>query len=73
MRLLTEKAINNLAQLEDAMVNRGYQLYVERHSSTYGLLEVRIFYLKAFNFQNPLTQVKKLHFVLLSFSKTLEN
>lgn len=35
-----EKAISTLSQLEEAMLNRGYNLYVERHSSTYSLLEV---------------------------------
>nr|XP_008195465.2 PREDICTED: uncharacterized protein LOC658055 isoform X1 [Tribolium castaneum] len=34
-----EKAINNLNQLEKAMATRGYDLYVERHSSSYSLFE----------------------------------
>ncbi|KAJ8928413.1 hypothetical protein NQ314_019002, partial [Rhamnusium bicolor] len=34
-----EKAINNLYQLETAMKSRGYNLFVENHSSSYGLLE----------------------------------
>lgn len=35
-----EKPITNLYQLETAMLNRGYQLFVERHSSSFSLLEV---------------------------------
>jgi hypothetical protein len=35
-----EKAINNLDQLEKAMATRGYDLFVERHSSSYSLFEV---------------------------------
>ncbi|XP_068893877.1 ionotropic receptor 40a-like isoform X2 [Tenebrio molitor] len=34
-----EKAINNLDQLEKAMATRGYDLFVERHSSSYSLFE----------------------------------
>ncbi|XP_063908398.1 ionotropic receptor 40a-like [Zophobas morio] len=34
-----EKPINNLQQLEQAMRTRGYDLYVERHSSSYSLFE----------------------------------
>ncbi|KAJ8912544.1 hypothetical protein NQ315_006615 [Exocentrus adspersus] len=34
-----ERAINNLYQLENAMESRGYSLYVEKHSSSYDLLE----------------------------------
>nr|AVH87314.1 ionotropic receptor 26 [Holotrichia parallela] len=34
-----EKAINNLVQLEKAIKLKDFQLYVEKYSSTYGLLE----------------------------------
>ncbi|XP_023310509.1 ionotropic receptor 40a [Anoplophora glabripennis] len=34
-----ERAVNNLYQLEKAMESRGYSLFVESHSSSYGLLE----------------------------------
>nr|XP_022911121.1 ionotropic receptor 40a-like [Onthophagus taurus] len=34
-----EKSINNLFQLKESMINEYYQLYVEKHSSTFGLLE----------------------------------
>lgn len=44
--IFSEKAISTLSQLEEAMLNRGYNLYVERHSSTYSLLEVRFTILK---------------------------
>ncbi|XP_031329082.1 ionotropic receptor 40a [Photinus pyralis] len=34
-----EKSINNLIELEEAMINRKFKLYVERLSSSYSLLE----------------------------------
>ncbi|XP_056633936.1 ionotropic receptor 40a [Diorhabda sublineata] len=34
-----EKAIHDLYQLEEAMISRDYKLFIEKHSSSYGLLE----------------------------------
>ncbi|KAF5271728.1 hypothetical protein FQA39_LY08051 [Lamprigera yunnana] len=34
-----EKSINNLVELEEAMMQRGYKMYVEKLSSSYSLLE----------------------------------
>ncbi|CAH1115494.1 unnamed protein product, partial [Psylliodes chrysocephalus] len=34
-----EKAVHNLYQLEEAIISRGYKLYIEKHSSSHSLLE----------------------------------
>lgn len=39
----TEKSINNLVQLEEAIKTNGFQLFVEKYSSSYSLLEVSHF------------------------------
>lgn len=40
--LVSEKPIHRLAQLEKAMSSKEYNLFVEKHSSSYSLLKVTI-------------------------------
>lgn len=41
--LFSEKAINDLYQLKNVMQSKDFKLYVEKHSPSFGLLEVRLY------------------------------